>query len=409
MKYQLSPPSHIDAAIDLPASKSISSRALILGALAESAYSIEHISDSDDTKVLQKALSSTAETVDIGAAGTAMRFLTAYFAVMPGARTLTGSERMKKRPIKLLVDALQELGASIRYEGEAGFPPLFIEGKPLEGGAVKIDGSISSQYISALLMIAPKLKNGLFIEITGALASTPYVAMTLQLMKAFGVEARWVGNTIAIPSQTYTGTPFFVEGDWSAASYWYEIAALHPGAQIELKGLFRNSCQGDAKVAGLFEQLGVSSRFTDKGVLLTGGRPKVGCFEYDFIDQPDLAQAVAVTCALLKIPFRFKGVQSLKIKETDRIEALRTELGKLGYRLDESDGRTLVWRGEYATPAQNATIATYDDHRMAMAFAPACIATGTITIEDPAVVSKSYPSFWEDMESAGFKIMQTDR
>lgn len=313
---------------------------------------------------------------------------------------------MKKRPIKLLADALLELGASIRYEGETGYPPLFIEGNTLEGGVVKIDGNVSSQYISALLMIAPRLKNGLRIEIAGELASAPYVALTLQLMKEFGAKAQWDKNTIEVPPQEYIGKPFFVEGDWSAASYWYETAALHPGAQIHLSGLFGNSCQGDAKVAGIFDRLGVSSYFTGNGLLLTSGKPKVERFEYDFIDQPDLAQAVAVTCALLKIPFYFKGVQSLKIKETDRIEALRTELGKLGYRLEKSDGYTLVWNGEYSTPSEDAVIATYEDHRMAMAFAPACLTAGTITIADPAVVSKSYPSFWKDMESAGFKITQ---
>ena len=408
MKYQITPPSSINGSVNLPASKSISNRALILNALAKSAQLIDNISDSDDTNALREALADTTGTVDIGAAGTAMRFLTAYFAITPGSRVLTGSERMKKRPIKILVEALRQLGASISYAGEEGFPPLFIEGKALDGGEITINGDISSQYISALLMIAPTLKNGLSVKIAGELISTPYVALTLQLMETFGVKARWEGNRIDIPHQPYTATPYLVEGDWSAASYWYEMAALCPDAKIQLKGLFRNSLQGDSKVADIFDELGVSTLFSENVVTLTNTGKKRERFVYNFVNEPDLAQAVAVTCALLKTPFHFEGVQSLKIKETDRIEALRTELGKLGYRLEESDGATLTWNGTYSEPCEEAVIHTYDDHRMAMAFAPACLKTGAVTIDDPLVNTKSYPAFWNDLQTAGFMVKKLD-
>ena len=409
MKYRLTSPSLIKASVTLPTSKSISNRVLILNALSKNAQSIENISDSDDTKVLQKALSDTSGIIDIGAAGTAMRFLTAYFATTPGQRVLTGSERMKKRPVKVLADALRQLGASIRYTEEDGYPPLLIEGKALEGGTIEISGDISSQYISALLMVAPTLKKGLHVNITGELISAPYVELTLQLMKTFGVESKWEENRIDIPPQPYTSTPYRVEGDWSAASYWYEIAALCPNAEIHLNGLFRNSLQGDAKVAGIFERLGVTTVFSGEEVILTNNGKKPDCFEYNFVNEPDLAQAVAVTCALLKIPFRFEGVQSLKIKETDRIEALRTELGKLGYQLDKSDGRALSWNGVFSEPCQEAVIHTYDDHRMAMAFAPVCLKTRAVTIVDPLVNSKSYPLFWNDLQAAGFGILKLDK
>jgi len=409
MKYQITPPSSINGSVNLPASKSISNRTLILNALAKIPQLIDNISDSDDTNTLREALENTTGTVNIGAAGTAMRFLTAYFAITPGSRVLTGSERMKKRPVKILVEALRQLGASINYVGEEGFPPLSIEGKPLDGGEITINGNISSQYISALLMIAPTLKNGLSMKITGELISTPYVALTLQLMETFGVKSKWEGNRIDIPPQPYISTPYLVEGDWSAASYWYEMAALCPDAEIRLKGLFRNSLQGDSKVADIFDGLGVSTFFSENEVALTNTEKKCERFVYNFVNEPDLAQAVAVTCALLKIPFHFEGVQSLKIKETDRIEALRAELGKLGYQLEKSDGTTLTWNGIYSDPCKEAVIHTYDDHRMAMAFAPACLKTGTVTIDDPLVNTKSYPAFWLNLQTVGFMVKKLDK
>lgn len=406
MKYLISPPESLKASVQLPASKSISNRALVINALSSSKQAIDNLSDCDDTKVMLSALKKQTSILDIGAAGTAMRFLTAYLSITPGKWELTGSERMKQRPIRLLVEALKNLGASISYMEKDGYPPLLIEGKPLTGGEISLEGSISSQYISALLMIAPLLKQGITLEITGNLISVPYVKLTLQIMKQFGINSRWEKNIIEISPQNYRPTSFRVEADWSAASYWYEIAALKGNAEISLDGLFRRSNQGDSKVAVLFEQLGVSTRFIGNRVSLSGGGDKINMFEYNFINEPDLVQTFAVTCTQLNIPFRFKGIQSLKIKETDRIEALRKELNKLGYYLEESDGKTLEWLGKRTEVKEKCIIDTYKDHRMAMAFAPVCIINGAITIEDPEVTTKSYPAFWNDLKNAGFDITE---
>lgn len=407
MEYRItSSPLLKNISIKLPASKSISNRALIINALAKNIQPINNLSDCDDTDVMQAALHNESEVLNIGAAGTAMRFLTAYLSITPGEWTLTGSERMKQRPIKILVNALRSIGASIDYKEKEGYPPLHIKGKHLEGGGISLEGGISSQYISALLMIAPSLTNGLKLEISGNLISTPYVRLTLKLMKDFGVNAVWENNTISIPPQNYHTIPFCVEADWSAASYWYEMAALDENSQIGLQGLFTNSYQGDSKVAVLFKQLGVSTRFTEDGIIITGGGKKTERFEYDFINEPDLVQTFAVTCSMLDIPFHFKGVQSLKIKETDRIEALRKELKKLGILLEESDGTSLIWTGKRSEPISNPVIDTYEDHRMAMSFMPVALINKQITIRNPHVVSKSYPSFWKDLRSSGFAIQE---
>ena len=406
MKYLICPPESLKTSVQLPASKSISNRALIINAMCDSKQPIENLSDCDDTKVMLNALKKQTSTLDIGAAGTAMRFLTAYLSITPGKWELTGSERMKQRPIRLLVEALKNLGASISYMEKEGYPPLLIDGKTFTGGEISLDGSVSSQYISALLMIAPLLKKGITLEITGNLISVPYVKLTLQIMKRFGISIKWSNNIIEISPQNYKPTSFCVEADWSAASYWYEIAALKGDTEIFLEGLFHKSDQGDSKVAVLFEQLGVSTRFIGNRVYLSGNGNRTNMFEYDFINEPDLVQTFAVTCTQLNIPFRFKGVQSLKIKETDRIEALRKELNKLGYYLEESDGKSLEWLGKKTTPKGDCIIDTYEDHRMAMAFAPACIINGSIMIENPGVTTKSYPTFWNDLKNAGFKIKE---
>ena len=385
----------LHADIALPASKSISNRALILNILSYSPYPIRNLSDSDDTFVLQKALDSNNTTFDIGAAGTSMRFLTAFLAKTLGEWTITGSERMKKRPIKLLVDALNSLGARIEYLENEGFPPLRIFGSALTGGEIRLDGGVSSQYISALMMIAPYMQNGLKIQLEGNVISKPYIEMTLNMMRKFGVEASFSGNEIDIRPQTYTPVDYTVEADWSAASYWYEMLSLAGKGTVMLHGLHKNSYQGDSKVAELFTQLGVTTNYSDEGVLLTSNDNYVSFFEYNFIDQPDLAQTFAVTCCLKNIPFSFCGLQSLKIKETDRIVALINELKKLGFILCEKGEGNLLWNGERYEPQKAISIATYDDHRMAMAFAPTALLM-PIIIENPQVVSKSYPCFWED-------------
>jgi len=389
MIYTIQPPELLHAQIRLPASKSISNRILILNALSKSVYPIENLSDSDDTQVLMKALLSLQTgnaAFDTGAAGTSMRFLTAYLAQNEGVWTITGSERMKNRPIRILVDSLREIGGKIEYMEKEGFPPLQIHGRKLTGGAIRLNGGVSSQYLSALMMIAPATQQGLDIRLEGTVVSRPYIDMTARLMQTFGIETLWDGERIRIEPQAYQPVPFKVESDWSAASYWYEIAALAENSgDVELIGLESNSIQGDARVAQLFKT----------GI---GG-------EVDFTNEPDLAQTLAVTCCLLNIPFHFTGLQSLRIKETDRITALQTELKKLGYAV-KTGGAEMEWAGERCESEPEPVISTYDDHRMAMAFAPVCLKTGKIRISNPEVVSKSYPAFWKDMEKAGFRIME---
>ena len=408
MRYTVSAPgTPIHAAIQLPASKSISNRALIINALGNGTHHPENLSDCDDTRVMIRALNDDKETIDIMAAGTAMRFLTAYLSVTPGTRIITGTERMQQRPIQVLVNALRELGADIEYVANDGFPPLRITGRELRKDTISLPGNVSSQYISALLMIAPVLTNGLTIRLTGDIISRPYINLTLQLMKDFGASASWTSDqSIQVDPQPYHCLPFTVESDWSAASYWYQIVALSKEAEVTLPGLFKDSYQGDSQVAGIFRSLGVETIYKDKAVILKKNGKSVERLDYDFINQPDLAQTFVVTCALLNIPFRFSGLQSLKIKETDRMAALITEMRKLGYILHETDGSVLSWEGERCTTEEHPAIDTYEDHRMAMAFAPTCLALPEILINNPQVVSKSYPRYWEDLRQAGFIIKE---
>ena len=408
MKYLIkAPEERLRASVQLPASKSISNRALILNALSYSPYDIQNLSDCDDTEVMVKALNSDSRDFDIKAAGTAMRFLTAFLSKIVGEWTITGTERMKNRPIKLLVDALNSLGARIEYIEKEGYPPLRIFGSALQGGEISLAGGVSSQYISALLMIAPLMEKGLTLHLEGNIISRPYINLTLQLMEQFGVKATWNGQTIKILPQEYKPIRFTVESDWSAASYWYAIMALLKNAEIELLGLFKNSLQGDAAGAKLFAQLGVGTAFTDRGVMLKYNGNVTKKLIYNFVNEPDLAQTFVVTCVLLNIPFRFTGLQSLKIKETDRIEALKTELRKLGYLLTDSNDSILEWNGERCEPEADPIIATYEDHRMAMAFAPAALVLPKgLKVADPEVVTKSYPAYWEDLRKAGFALIE---
>ena len=407
MQIKVTAPAKIHTTIQLPSSKSISNRALIINALGNGTHHPENLSDCDDTRVMIRALNDDKETIDIMAAGTAMRFLTAYLSVTPGTRIITGTERMQQRPIQVLVNALRELGADIEYVANDGFPPLRITGRELRKDTISLPGNVSSQYISALLMIAPVLTNGLTIRLTGDIISRPYINLTLQLMNDFGVCAEWTDDhRLKVEPQAYHSTPFYVESDWSAASYWYQIVALSKEAEVTLPGLFKDSYQGDSQVAGIFRSLGVETIYKDKTVILKKNGKSVERLDYDFINQPDLAQTFVVTCALLNIPFRFSGLQSLKIKETDRMAALITEMRKLGYILHETDGSVLSWEGERCTTEEHPAIDTYEDHRMAMAFAPTCLALPEILINNPQVVSKSYPRYWEDLRQAGFIIKE---
>lgn len=423
MQYIVSAPSTLRASIQLPASKSISNRALILHSLAQSNIVPCNLSDCDDTRVMIRALNETSEQIDILAAGTAMRFLTAYLSVTPGTRTITGTKRMQQRPIRILVDALRKLGAQIEYTANEGFPPLRITGTELKGEEISLAGNISSQYISALLMIGAMLPKGLRLHLTGDIISRPYINLTLQLMRDFGAKAEWTSeNSITVHPGGYQEVPFTVESDWSAASYWYQMVALQgiknkkiekqeKGSfntstypEIELLGLFSHSYQGDSRGAEVFSKLGVRTEYTVHGIKLTSIGVPVARLVEDFVDIPDLAQTFVVTCCLMNIPFRFTGLQSLKIKETDRIIALITELRKLGYVVRSEQDSILSWDGERCPAEAEPVISTYEDHRMAMAFAPACLILPQIQIDEPQVVSKSYPSYWESLQEAGFKV-----
>ena len=417
MQYIVSCPEHIDTSIMLPASKSISNRALIIQALTKGGMMPENLSDCDDTEVIIRGLGKQSEIIDIKAAGTAMRFMTAYLSATEGEHTITGTERMKHRPIGILVDALRYLGAEIEYVGEEGYPPLRIRGRQLEGGTLLIAGDVSSQYISALLMIAPILTKGLELKLTGNIISRPYIDLTLHLMHEFGVAAEWSDfDTIRVKPQPYQQRAYTIESDWSAASYWYEILALTDDtlSKVALQGLKDGSRQGDSTVRYIFSLLGIKTSFKEKGVngmpeaLLTRHSRMLNRMDYDFTNQPDLAQTLIAVCPVLGIPFHFTGLGTLKIKETDRIEAMKREMEKLGYILHEEEGTALSWTSERCEPMTQPTIDTYEDHRMAMSFAPLAIKLGEIRINNPEVVSKSYPHYWADLRKAGFKIQQVD-
>ena len=413
--YNITKPERLQVNIKLPASKSISNRALIIHALTGGSIIPENLSDCDDTEVVIHALEQMPEVIDIKAAGTAMRFMTAFLAATEhGEHVITGTERMQHRPIKILVDALRQLGADIAYEKEEGFPPLRIKGATLDGGQLEVAGNISSQYISALLLIGPMLRKGLTLRLLGDTISRPYIDLTLWTMREFGADAEWTAvDTITIQPKPYESRPYIIENDWSAASYWYEIIALSddPEAEVCLEGLMDGSKQGDSSVRYIFSLLGVKTTFgTRKAgvptkVTLTKSGHRVNRLEYDFVNVPDLAQTFVCTCCAMGVPFHFTGLQTLKIKETDRIAALKTEMAKLGYQLEAINDCELKWDG-LKSQISNSPIDTYDDHRMALAFAPLAMKS-PISINNPQVVSKSYPRFWEDLESANFNIIRS--
>ncbi|MFA6701121.1 MAG: 3-phosphoshikimate 1-carboxyvinyltransferase [Dysgonamonadaceae bacterium] len=406
MQYTIIPPDKLNATISLPSSKSISNRMIILSALSMNMHPVENLSDCEDTQVILDAFHSTSNVFDVKGAGTAMRFLTAFLASMEGEWIVKGSPRMHERPIHPLVKTLEALGAEIDYLEKDGFPPLRIKGKKLKGGEVFLSGNISSQFVSALLMIAPTMEKGLTIHLENEVISQPYIQLTLGLMEEYGVYSKWIDRDITVKHQVYTSKPFHVESDWSAASYWYEMVSLVEGSEMKLLGLKKDSLQGDSNLVNLYADLGVSTEFIPEGVIIRHVKRRSKKFFHDFVNEPDLAQTFVVNCCLKNIEFLFAGVQSLKIKETDRIEALKIELLKLGYVLRENETHMLEWDGERCFPEENAVIATYVDHRMAMSFAPACIRLGKITIDDPEVVSKSYPRFWDDLKAAGFQIKE---
>ena len=448
MQYKILSPGSVNSSIVLPSSKSISNRALAIGALAGSIASITNLSDCDDTEVMQRWLTERPSTVDVGAAGTSMRFSTALLAVGQGEHVITGSERMKNRPIKILVDALRRLGADISYVEKEGYPPLRIVGKGgLSYCSVSLPGNVSSQYISALMMIGPYLKDGLILTLTDKVISRPYIEMTMSLMRQFGAKVYWdcssdesngtvdeychsnstvdeslesnsaddkstESNVIIVEPGRYAVKSFNVESDWSAASYWYEMVALSSegDARVLLPGLYEDSLQGDSKGREVFSLLGVKTEYTKDGVLLSKKTREVDTLEYDFVKMPDLAQTFVVTCCMMGVPFHFTGLESLKIKETDRIVALKNEMAKLGFDLEDRNDSELLWDGRRraltAEEYDSVAIDTYEDHRMAMAFAPVALVNGSIRINNPHVVSKSYPRYWDNLLAAGFQLQQ---
>lgn len=407
MNYRIIAPRRIEGEIDLPASKSISNRVLLLNALCATPGRLSNLAQCDDTDAVLSALAQPdASEVNIGAAGTAMRFLTAYFATREGREVvIDGTERMRQRPIGVLVDALRQLGADIEYVEAEGYPPLKITGKRLHGGALTVSGSVSSQYITAILLIAPVI-GGITLTIEGEIMSRPYIDMTLALMARYGVKAEWRENVIHVPAGEYTALDFTVEADWSAASYWWAMQAIVPQSRITLKGLEPQSLQGDSRIAELMSQMGVTGNWCGRYLDLrsNGG---MGCCCSTFADlsgTPDIAQTLVVMLCLMGRPFRITGLRTLRIKETDRLEALRTELRKLGYVVKVEGDDAISWHFETTAAEASPHICTYHDHRMAMAFAPAAIRFPGLIIDDAQVVSKSYPLFWEHLRQAGFKI-----
>ncbi len=417
------PTKKLTGQIHLTASKSESNRALIIQALSKEKFEIKNIAAAQDTQTLQEilfadkhindpTLKEREHTYNVGPAGTTMRFLTAYFAATPGIRIVTGSERMKERPIGVLVNALRQLGAQITYLEKEGYPPLRIKGKDLKGGEVNIEGNISSQFISALLLISPVLQNGLVVHFNGEITSRPYINMTLKMMEEFEVYGTWQGNSISVSKQAYQKNSdedyaYEVEGDWSAASYWYAFAALAEDVDFTIKGLKNSSLQGDSIVADLFSFFNVSTIYTEDGIHLKKSFINIEQFAFDYSDCPDIAQTIAVVAGLKKIPSLFNGLHTLRIKETDRVMALKKELSKMGVVVECINDDSIEITSAVIHPPI-AAIETYEDHRMAMSFAAVAMKYGEVMIEHPEVVGKSYPGFWNDLKEVGFTVSEKE-
>ncbi len=407
MQYSISKKNNLlEGKISLPASKSISNRVQIINALSYNFEPIKNLSDCDDSKAMHSILNSNTNSFDVGHAGTTMRFLTAYLSKIVGEWTLTGSHRMKERPIGVLVDALNSIGAQITYLEKEGYPPLKIFGSNLTGEEVELKGTTSSQYITALLLIAPTLEKGLRIKLSGKIVSRSYIEMTLNIMEEFGIKSEFKEQEIYVANQTYQRIPYIVEGDWSGASYWFSFMALADEGKLYLDGLRRLSFQGDSGLVPVFEKLGVKAQFSKRGMFIEKMAAKCTKLKFDFNQMPDLAQTFAVCACLKDIPFHFTGLETLKIKETDRIYALITELGKLGYVLNEPAEGELAWEGERKDEEENIVIKTYHDHRMAMAFSPIALVRPNVVIDSPDVVKKSYPNFWEQLKELGFEVKE---
>lgn len=395
--------------INLVSSKSESNRALIIQSLCKSKFEIKNLSTAHDTIILQRLLKLNSTILDAEDAGTTFRFLVPYLSMQDGEWILTGTQRMQQRPIGILVESLKKLGARIQYINQTGYPPLKIRGTRLTGRNIDIEGNISSQFISALLLIAPVIKNGLILNLKNDLSSVPYIKLTLNIMKHFGIQHFWKNNTITIPQQNYRAIDFTIQADWSAASYWYQMVSFADEADLFIKGLKKESSQGDIIISEIMKHFGVITKFSKQGVNLSKSQNppylKDRKFYYDFSNCPDLAQTLSVICAGLKVNAKIKGLHTLPLKETNRIAALKNELKKIGISLKKTNNNFYIAVDKKKT--YNLTpikFSTYNDHRMAMSFAPLAILMKNIIIEDAECVSKSYPSFWEDMEQINFRI-----
>jgi 3-phosphoshikimate 1-carboxyvinyltransferase len=395
----------ITGIIQLVSSKSESNRALIIQALCDETITIKNLSTSDDTNTLKLLLGSykNSNVLDAHHAGTTYRFLVAFLSCQVGEWTLTGSERMKERPIKILVETLRRNGANINYLEKDGYPPLLIKGSTFDLSNIEIDGSISSQYISALLLLAPSMSKATKISFIDRVISKPYINMTLAIMHYFGAKTKWENGSILIEKTPYKTNSLSIESDWSAASYWYQIVSLNNDSSVEIKGLKKQSFQGDSEVANVFKQLGVETIYKENSISISNDNsPPLRKIELNLNNTPDLAQTIICTCAGLGIEATISGLETLVIKETNRLDALKNELHKFSVDLEIIENHTLYLKDGQTITNPTSSIETYNDHRMAMAFAPLTLLVGSFKINNPEVVSKSYPNYWEDLRSVGF-------
>ena len=400
------PTKNIAALVNVPTSKSITNRMLILQKVLDSNIQLQHISDADDSVIMQQALKQTQGTVNLKNAGTCMRFLTAYYASTPGCQViLDGSERMRKRPIAALVDALTQLGAQIAYTNETGFPPLKITGKTLTGGTISLDSTISSQFASALLLVAPTFTQGLTIKNQHQAVSKSYLDLTVALLHTCGVHATF-NNDIEVkpaPKNLLKPISYNIESDWSSAAFWYSIVALSQGGKITIPNLTENSLQGDAALVNFMHQFGVTSTFTNNGIIISQTHAPQNNLSFDMLNQPDLVPAMAVTACALNVACTFTQVAHLQAKESMRLTALCNELSKCGFNIHHTQNELIIQPITATQHLTAATLNTYDDHRLAMAFAQLALIFNSIEINDYAVVEKSYPSFWQNLAQLGFE------
>jgi len=397
----------ITGIIQLVSSKSESNRALIIQAICDEVITIKNLSTSDDTNTLKLLLNryKNSKVLDAHHAGTTYRFLTAFLSCQVGEWTLTGSDRMKERPIKILVETLRNNGANINYLEKDGYPPLLIKGSNLDLSNIQIDGSISSQYISALLLLGPSMSKATKFSFTDKVISKPYINMTLAIMDYFGAKTKWENGSILIEKNPYKTNSLSIESDWSAASYWYQIVSLNNDSSVEIEGLKKQSFQGDSEVANIFNQLGVETIYKENSISISNSNSApLNKIELNLNNTPDLAQTIICTCAGLGIEATISGLETLVIKETNRLKALKNELLKFSVDLKIIENHTLYLKSGQTITNPTTSIETYNDHRMAMALAPLSLVVGSFRINNPEVVSKSYPNYWKDLERVGFKI-----